>query len=388
MTLSRYPAIVGWVSAARALLESVATIVPRVTQRFAPSAPMLGYGREGRPNPTYAHAMIRSATTALMLAAIATAATAQVPEVRFARQFSMGYLQFNIMEREQLLEKHAKANGIPEIKVTWAVFNSPAAMNDALLSGSIDVVTGGVPGALTIWARTKDTPNPVKGIAAFTSQPILLNTNKPEIKSIADFTEKDKIAVPAPKVSIQAIILQMAAAQKWGQANFAKLDPITVGMSPPDSTLALLSGSTDVSAVFSVPPYQSQQLEKEGIHTILNSYDVFGGPHTFTMAWTSTAFHDKNPALYKALMAAFTEATELLNKDVKPAAQYWIDSNKSKLPLDKVAAIAAGPQVKWTMAPENSMKYAEFMHSVGTLKVKPSNWKDLFFPEAHHLPGT
>ncbi len=330
----------------------------------------------------------RLAVLTVAMLAMATNSIAQVPEIRFARQFSMGYLQFNVMERMNLLEKHAKLNGIPEIKVTWAVFNSPAAMNDALLSGSVDVVTGGVPGALTIWARTKDTPNPVKGIAVFTSQPVLLNTNKPEIKSIADFTDKDKIAMPAPKVSIQAIILQMAAAQKWGPENFAKLDSITVGMSPPDSTIALLSGSTDVSAVFSVPPYQSQQLEKEGVRTVLNSYDVFGGPHTFTMAWTSTAFHDKNPALYKALMAAFTEATELLNKDVKPAAQYWIDSTKSKMTVEKVAQIAGGPQVKWTMAPEHSMKYAEFMHSVGSIKVKPSTWKDLFFPEAHHLPGT
>ena len=50
--------------------------------------------------------------------AFSFAASAQVPEVRFARQFSMGYLQFNVMEREQLLEKHAKLNGIPDIKVT------------------------------------------------------------------------------------------------------------------------------------------------------------------------------------------------------------------------------------------------------------------------------
>jgi len=329
-----------------------------------------------------------SMLAAALLAAAIGAASAQVPEIRFARQFSMGYLQFNIMEREQLLEKQAKALGIPEIKVTWATFNSPAAMNDALLSGSVDIVSGGVPGLLTIWARTKDTPNPVKGIATFTSQPVLLNTSKPEIKSIEDFTEKDKIAVPAVKISIQAIILQMAAAKKWGQANFAKLDPITVGMSPPDSTIALLSGSGDITSVFSVPPFQSQQLEKPGIRTVLNSYDVFGGSHTFTMAWTSSQFRDKNPVLYKALVAAFQEATEKLNQDVRPAAQYWIDNVKSKMSVDKVAEIAGGRQVKWTMVPEQSMRYAEFMHAVGGIKVKPSDWKEMFFPEIHHLPGT
>ena len=324
----------------------------------------------------------------IAIACVASAASAQAPEIRFARQFSMGYLQFNVMENHQLLEKHAKALGIPEVKVTWQTFNSPAAMNDALLSGSTDIVSGGVPGLLTIWARTQGTPNAVKGITAFSSQPILLNTRNPKVKTIADFTDEDKIAVPAVKVSVQAMMLQMAAAKQWGQANFAKLDPITVGMTPPDATVALLSDSAGITSVFSVPPFQFQQLEKPGIHTVLNSYDVFGGPHTFTVAWTSSQFRDKNPALYKALIAAFDEATQMLNKDVKPAAQYWIDNVKSKIPVEKVAEIASGKQVKWTMAPENTMKYAEFMHAVGTIKAMPGNWKDLFFPEVHGLSGS
>jgi NitT/TauT family transport system substrate-binding protein len=331
---------------------------------------------------------IASLLAGVTLTIAATAAAAQAPEIRFARQFSMGYLQFNVMEKHHLIEKHAKAAGIPEVKVNWATFNSPAAMNDALLSGSVDIVSGGVPGLLTIWARTQGTANAVKGVAAFSSQPILLNTRSPKINAITDFTEKDKIAVPAVKVSIQAMMLQMAAAKQWGQANFAKLDPLTVGMSPPDATVALLSDSADITSVFSVPPFQYQQLEKPGIHTVLNSYEVFGGPHTFTVAWTASQFRDKNSALYKALVAAFQEATDMLNKDVKPAAQYWIDDVKSKMPVDKVAEIASGKQVTWTMGPESTMKYAAFMHAVGSIKAAPADWKDLFFPEVHGLPGS
>jgi NitT/TauT family transport system substrate-binding protein len=261
-------------------------------------------------------------------------------------------------------------------------------MNDALLSGSVDIVSGGVPGLLTIWSRTRGTANAVKGVAAFSSQPILLNTRNPAIKTIADFTAQDKIAVPAVKVSVQAMMLQMAAAKAWGQANFAKLDPLTVGMSPPDATVALLSEAGDIASVFSVPPFQYQQLEKPGIHTVLNSYEVFGGPHTFTVAWTSSQFRDRNPALYKALVAAFDEATQELNRDVRPAAQFWIDNVKSKMGVEKVAGIASGPQVKWTMVPENTMKYAEFMHAVGSIKVMPEEWKELFFPEVHNLSGS
>jgi len=323
-----------------------------------------------------------------MAGLFAATAAGEAPEIRFARQFSMGYLQFNIMEHHQLLQKHAKAAGVGEVKVVWATFNSPAAMNDALLSGSVDIVSGGVPGLLTIWARTQGSANAVKGIAAFSSQPILLNTSNPKINRLADYTDQDKIALPAVKVSVQAMMLQMAAAKEWGEANYAKLDPITVGMSPPNSTIALLSGTSDITSVFSVPPFQYQQLEKPGIHTVLNSYEVFGGPHTFTVAWTTSQFRDKNPALYKALIAAFAEATEMLKADVRPASQYWIDNVKSKMTLDKVAEIAAGSQVKWTMVPESTMKYAEFMHSVGSIKVKPASWKDLFFPEVHDLPGS
>ena len=324
----------------------------------------------------------------MVLTVFAASAAAQVPEIRFARQFSMGYLQFNVMERHRLLEKHAKAAGIPEVKVVWATFNSPAAMNDALLSGSIDIVSGGVPGLLTIWARTHGTANAVKGMAAFSSQPFLLNTRNPNVKSITDFTDKDRIALPTVKISVQAMMLQMAAAKQWGQSNFARLDPLTVGMSPPDATIALLSDSTEITSVFSVPPFQYQQLEKPGIRTVLNSTEVFGGTHTFTVAWTSTQFRDKNPALYKALVAAFQEATEMLNKDVKPAAQYWIDDVKSKLTVERVAEIASGKEVKWTMVPESTLKYAEFMHAVGSIKIKPATWKDLFFPEVYALPGS
>ncbi len=185
--------------------------------------------------------LIISILSALSLMLPADQAAAEPTEIRFARQFSMGYLQFNLMERHRLVEKHARMAGIPEPKVVWATFNSPAAMNDALLSGSIDIVAGGVPGLLTIWARTHGSANAVKGVAAFSSQPILLNTRNARVKNLTDFTEQDKIAVPAVKISLQAVMLQMAAAKQWGREQFARLDPLTVGMSPPDATVALLS---------------------------------------------------------------------------------------------------------------------------------------------------
>src|SRR6476661_4574652 len=205
---------------------------PRITPV---SPPERGQKNEARNAVRIARARatrlpVISILAGMVLTVFAASAAAQVPEIRFARQFSMGYLQFNVMEKHRLVEKHAKAAGLPDVKVVWATFNSPAAMNDALLSGSVDIVSGGVPGLLTIWARTQGTANAVKGVTAFSSQPILLNTSNPKIVAITDYTDKDKIALPAVKVSVQAMMLQMAAAKQWGQSNFARLDPLTVGM--------------------------------------------------------------------------------------------------------------------------------------------------------------
>src|SRR5215213_12031787 len=120
---------------------------------------------------------------AALLAAAPLAASAQ--EVRIARQFSMGYLQFNVMEHDKLLEKHAAALGLKDVKIAWSTFNGPDAMNNALISDSVDIVAGGVPGLLTLWNRTRGTANEVKGISALSSQPFLLNTRSDNIKSIA-----------------------------------------------------------------------------------------------------------------------------------------------------------------------------------------------------------
>jgi NitT/TauT family transport system substrate-binding protein len=329
-----------------------------------------------------------AAAGAAVFVTLALPAAAQVPEIRLAQQFSMGYLQLNVMEHQKLIEKHAKALGIPNAKVSWFKFNGPTAVNEALISGNIDIGSGGVPGLLTLWSRTKGTPQEVRGIAALSSQPFLLNTRNPAVKTIADFKDSDRIAVPAVKSSVQALTLQMAAAKAFGAKQFEKLDSLTVSMTPPDATVALEKGGAQITAAFSVPPFQYMQLESPGIHTVLNSYDVMGGPHTFTAIWTSAKFRDKNPVLYKAFVAALKEATEIVNKDKRAAAAYWIEDAKSKLPLDTATKIVSGPQVHWTMVPENTMKFADFMTSVGRLKNKASSWKDYFFPEAYDLKGS
>ena len=322
---------------------------------------------------------------AIISLAIIGATSAAAAEIRLAEQFSMGYLQFNVMKRDKLIEKYAGQRGLKDFKVSWQRFNGPAAMNEALLSGSTDIVAGGVPGLITLWDKTQGTSFEVKGICALSSQPFLLNTSNPAIKSIKDFSDRDRIAVPSIKVSVQAVVLQMAVAAAFGEENYAKLDPLTVSMSPPDATIALLTGN--ITTVFSVPPFQFQQLEQKNIHTVLSSFDVLG-PHTFTVAWTSARFRKDNPELYGAFVDAMKEATAIVTANPKQTAQTWIDDTNSKLAVEMVTKVMTGPDVTWTMTPAATMKFAKFMRRVGSIKHEPASWQDMFFPEIGELKGS
>ncbi|HZQ60892.1 MAG TPA: ABC transporter substrate-binding protein, partial [Casimicrobiaceae bacterium] len=146
-----------------------------------------------------------------VLAVAITSATAHAAdnELRIAQQYGFSYLQLTYMQKHRLIEQEAKAAGIPDLKVTWAQFAGGNVMNDALLSGSLDIASGGVAPPIVLWDKTRGTLD-VKMIAAMTSAPLFLNTNNPAIKSLKDFTPKDKIALPAVKVSNQATILAMA----------------------------------------------------------------------------------------------------------------------------------------------------------------------------------
>src|SRR3569832_436981 len=267
----------------------------------------------------------RSTLSVLLLAFVALAplSTSRASEIRIAEQFSIGYLQFYIMKRDQLIEKYARQRGVKDAKVSWMRFNGPSAMNDALLSNSADVVAGGVPGLITLWDKTRGTALQVKGICTLSTQPFLLNTRRDAVKTIGDFDDKDRIAGPSVKVSVQAVVLQMAAAKAFGEKNFAKLDALTVSMSPPDSTISLMSGAGSITAVFSVPPFQFQQLQQGDIHTVLSSVEVVG-PHAFSVAWTTSRFHNANPELYGAFLDAVKEATSMIAADPKGAAASWI----------------------------------------------------------------
>ena len=218
--------------------------------------------------------------------------------------------------------------------------------------------------------------------------PLYLVTRNPNAKTLKDLTEKDKIALPAAKVSIQAVTLQMAAEQAFGPGQQFKLDPLTVTMSHPDAMAALLSPSSEITGHFGSPPFQYYELEKPGTHTLVNSFKVLGGPATFNLVWTTTKFREENPKVYGAFLKALDEATAMINKDKSWAADAYLRISKDKAPQADILKILNDPEVVFTTTPQNILKYVNFMNKVGSIKATPSSWKELFFPEAHSSAGS
>ena len=326
------------------------------------------------------------ALTMFLATMLPLGARAEMSEIKVAQQYGIGYLPLMIMENQKLIEKHAKANGV-DVTVDWAKFAGGNVMNDALLSNSMQFASGGVGPLVTLWAKTRGNLD-VKAISAINSMPLYLNTRNPAVKSIKDFTDKDKIALPAVKVSIQAVTLQMAAEKAFGEGQQNKLDPLTVSMSHPDAQLALLSGQSEITAHFGSPPFQYQQLKNPAIHTVLSSYEVLGGPATFNVVWTTSKFRSENPKLYDAFVKALDEATALINKDKHWAAEAYLRISKDKASLQEIEDMLNDPAIVYTTTPQNVMKYVDFMLKIGSIKGRPDSWKDLFFPEAHNLPGS
>lgn len=314
------------------------------------------------------------------------ARAAEVSEFKVALQFGIGYLPLAVMQQSKLIEKHLQAAGLGDTKVTWSRFAAGAPMNDALLSGSVHIASGGVPPFLSLWGRTLDNLK-VKGVAALSSMPLLLVTTNPNVKSIRDFTDKDRISVAGAGSSVQTIILQMVAAREFGDANYNRFSTLMVNLPHPEGLVALLSRQ-EITGYLSSPPFQYMALERPGVRTVLNSYDVLGGPATFLMTWTTTKFRAENPRTYGAYLAAYKEAVDFINANKRAAAELYLKASNDKTSPDFLVKQLDDPQIRITMVPENTMKFLEFMNKVGTLKAKASSWKDLFFPDAHNLPGS
>ena len=324
----------------------------------------------------------------LLAAALLLAGLRPAPAetVRIARQFGISYLPLILMQDAGLLEQEGRARGL-DLQVEWLTFTGGPPINDGLISGNIDIANGGVTTMLTLWGRTRGNLK-VRALASLGNMPIWLNTSNPAVKTVADFTEHDRIALPAVKVSIQAVTLQMAALQAFGAGQAGRLDPLTVSMGHPDGEATLLAGGTEITAHFTSAPYMYEELQSPRIHRVLDSYGVLGGPHSFNLTWATGRYHDAHPAIIAAYLAALERAMATIRNRPEEAAAVWVRAERSRLTAAAAAEMVRRPENEWTTTPRRVMDFMAFMHANGTLAAQADTWRDLFFPEAHGLDGS
>src|SRR5258708_17256641 len=311
----------------------------------------------------------------------------QKSEIALSRQPGIFYMPSHIMEKQKLIEKHAAALGVPGVTTKWINLSGGGAQTDALLAGGVDILNTGTGNLLLLWDRTR---GGVKGIVATSAQPMTLISRDPNIKSLRDFGPSDKIAVPTVKISTQAIVLQIAAADTFGADQASKLDPNTVQLGHPDAYAALSESQHEVRTHFSIPPYTFLAIKNvPGAHVVLSSPEVMGGPLSQAQFFTTTKFADANPKIIQAVRDATREAQDLIRSDTTTAVEIYKEVTGGKTSADDLLAWLREPgMMEWNLEPQGTMKFASHLFKTGTLKTQPKAWTDYYLPVAHDLKGS
>ncbi len=327
------------------------------------------------------------AAAASLVFAAAAPVRAEVKEVRIAKQFGLPYLPLIVAQEQGLIEQRAQALGLGPIKVDWVQLASGTGVTEALLSSSVDFAGGGIGPLLLLWDRTQGKQG-VKAVAGLDGSTAFLTSNNPKVKTIADFTDKDRIALPGVKVSAQAQWLQLAASRVWGIEQYTKLDALTVSLPHPEATAAILSGKSEVTANFAVAPFSYQQIASPNVHVVTTSDEILGGPATNTFLYATSTFRDANPKVFRAVYEAVEQAHAFIASNKPEVARIYVKVTGSRQSADEIRQIIENPAQRALLTPSGTFAQAEFLHRIGTLKNKPASWKDYTFPELHHLAGS
>jgi NitT/TauT family transport system substrate-binding protein len=312
---------------------------------------------------------------------------AQALQVKFAQQRGLLYLPVDEMVAGGILQQEATKLGLGKIEATAATLSGPGPVVDAILSGAADYGTVALPSLLNLWEKTHGSANEVKAVGTVSNGAMTLYTINPNVKSIADFTEKDRIAVPTVRISFNSMMLQMAAEKLWNDPH--RLDHLTVGLGHPDAVTALSAGydKATVTAHIAVQPFTARGLKIPGAHVIADSREVFGGPLTQITLIATKQTKEKNPTLFKAVANALDASIKVANADKKAAAVLWKNAQKASESVDDLVELLNDPGFEFTTQPHRIAYFAAFLNRIGTMKTKLGDWKDLFWETAHNQPG-
>jgi NitT/TauT family transport system substrate-binding protein len=329
---------------------------------------------------------VRVAAAVALLAA--KPAAADVATLRVVVPPDLAALALIVAAHDGLIEKQAQARGLPAVNVQWLTPNGGNPL-DQLLKGEADAVaTTDLVGFLLAWDERSGTPEEIRGLAGLARMPYQLLSRNPAIQTIRDFAAKDRIAVPAVKTSLPAVLLQMAAADEWGIEHYDKLDALTVARDSDAADNALHSGNGDINTDFARTPYADDERGDPAVHRIMDSYDVLG-PHSVGVLVATSQFRDANPALCASLVAALTQAGEFVKTSRGAAAEIYDSMNKrNDIPVEELTDMLGDPDTGFAPAPAGTQRLVTFLHRIGRVKHSPDSWQQLFFPEIYKQPGS
>ena len=313
---------------------------------------------------------------------------AQTPlKVTFVQQRGLLYLPVDLMVHAGVLQKEADKLGLGKVEATVTNLSGPGPVNDAILSGAADYGTAALPSLLNFWSKTKGTPQEVRAVGTMSNGAMTLYTTNPNVKTIADFTDKDRIAVPTIGISFNSMMLQMAAEKLWNEP--MRLDHLTVGLSHPDAVAAMSAGfgKSNVTAHIAVQPFTSRGLKIPGARAILDSREVFGGQLTQITLLASKATKEKNPKLFQAVANALEESIKIANADKRAAAVLWKQAQKANESIEELVELLNDPGFEFTSQPKRIATFAAFLNRTNRLKDKLGSWKELFWETAHNQQG-
>ena len=310
----------------------------------------------------------------------------EVETLSIGRILGVNFLPTYIMESQNLIEKHAKTLGIDKLKVDWKTFSGGGGATDAMLSGSINVVDAGASNLLLLWDRTR---GGVKGIVSHAALPAALISTDPKLKSLKDYGPSDKIALPTVGVSAQAILLQMQSAKVFGPSQWKKMDSNTVQMGHADAMVALSNPNGEVKSHFASPPFITRELKDlPGAHIVISLQEIVGSSVSTSVLFSTTKFGNANPKLLQAIRMASEDAINFINKNPKQAAEAYTTITHDRTSIDDLTALISLPDMKYSIVPEGTMKFAEHLFRVGVIKTEPKAWTDYFLAVASDLSGS
>ena len=311
-------------------------------------------------------------------------ARAEVATVRIAHQPGFGHLQLLIMAADRLVEREAEAAGLGGLTVEWPRFPSQAAMHEALDAGALDLASGDLAELIRRWA---DTRGAVVGLAATSALPLVLTTNRADLRSLDDFTPRDRIALPAQGRSLEAVLLGIALERRAGPLAINRLTPLQVALPRPDAMAALTAGTAGITADFTAPPFLYQELAQPTIHRVFGSLEILPPRTTTAVVSGSARFFADNPRVTAAVLAALETATRTIREEPGRTARLYLAAEQPDWSPLQAELTLRNPGHLFTTTPGNVMAVVEGMARLG-LKPAPKAWHELFAPALRARDGS